>query len=95
MRARSICIARMLLLRGGRRWHGAATAARASGARLGTSVSIRPLCMPTRPRMINTLSGLGGFGNGRLQIDFSASTCCTPGAGTATQPIIQIPVRQP
>ena len=45
---------------------------------------------PGSASMINTLSGLGGFGNSRLQIDFSIYVLHA-GAGTATQPIIQIP----
>lgn len=44
--------------------------------------------------MINTLSGLGGFGNSRLQIDFSFHVLHAS-VGTSTQPIIPIPSADP
>lgn len=49
---------------------------------------------PNSATMINTLSGLGGFGNGRLQIDFSIYVLHAA-AGAPTQPIIQIPSGNP
>jgi serine/threonine-protein kinase len=49
---------------------------------------------PNSASMINTLNGLGGFGNTRLQIDFSIYVLhAVPGA--PTQPIIQIPSGNP
>ncbi|MCB1629624.1 MAG: hypothetical protein KDI48_17975, partial [Xanthomonadales bacterium] len=49
---------------------------------------------PNSAGMIGTLSGLGGFGNGRLQIDFSNHVNYATG-GTATQSIISIPSGNP
>ncbi len=44
--------------------------------------------------MIATLAGLGGFGNGRMQIDFSMYVLYAI-AGTPTQPLIEIPSADP
>lgn len=44
--------------------------------------------------MIATLSGLGGFGFGRMQIDFGMNVLYAP-AGTPTQNVIQIPSGNP
>ncbi|MBV6414527.1 MAG: hypothetical protein OMOMHJEC_02353 [Xanthomonadales bacterium] len=44
--------------------------------------------------MISTLSGLGGFGNGRMQIDFSMYVLYAT-AGTPTQPLVEIPSSDP
>jgi serine/threonine-protein kinase len=44
--------------------------------------------------MIATLGGLGGFGNGRMQIDFSMHVLYAT-AGTPTQPLIEIPSADP
>lgn len=44
--------------------------------------------------MISTLSGLGGFGNSRMQIDFSMNVLYAS-AGTPTQPVIEIPSADP
>ena len=49
---------------------------------------------PNSATMISTLSGIGGFGNGRLQIDFSMYVLYA-GTGTPTQPIIEIPSGNP
>jgi hypothetical protein len=49
---------------------------------------------PSSASMISTLSGLGGFGNGRLQIDFSIYVLYAA-AGAPTQPIIEIPSGNP
>lgn len=49
---------------------------------------------PNSAGMIATLSGLGGFGNGRLQIDFSIHINYAD-AGTATQPVVAIPSGNP
>lgn len=49
---------------------------------------------PDSGTMISTLSGLGGFGNNRMQIDFSMYVLyATP--GTPTQPLIEIPSANP
>lgn len=44
--------------------------------------------------MIATLNGLGGFGNGRMQIDFGMNVLYAP-VGTPTQNVIQIPSGNP
>ena len=49
---------------------------------------------PQSASMIATLSGLGGFGNGRMQIDFSIHVLHADGA-TPTQPLIEIPSGDP
>ena len=49
---------------------------------------------PDSGTMIATLTGLGGFGNNRMQIDFSMHVLYAT-AGTPTQPIIEIPSANP
>jgi hypothetical protein len=49
---------------------------------------------PDSAQMISTLNGLGGFGNGRLQIDLSMYVLYA-NAGTPTQPVISIPSGNP
>lgn len=49
---------------------------------------------PNSGTMISTLSGLGGFGNARMQIDFSMHVLYAT-AGTPTQPVVEIPSVDP
>lgn len=49
---------------------------------------------PNSGTMISTLAGLGGFGNNRMQIDFSMYVLYAT-AGTPTQPVIEIPSANP
>ncbi len=49
---------------------------------------------PNSGTMISTLSGLGGFGFGRMQIDFGMNVLYAP-VGTPTQPLISIPSGNP
>ena len=49
---------------------------------------------PQSASMISTWDGLGGFGNGRMQIDFSFFVLYADGA-TPTQPVISIPGGNP
>lgn len=54
------------------------------GAVWHQEISVAPL-HPDSAAMISTLSGLGGFGNGRMQIDFSLHVVhALPGSPTRT-----------